>query len=83
MTIEPVNQSVIRLAYARGILGHGIKHWLKISGKAGDNTQDLARGGLLRQRVLELSGEGVRSFFYACVRFFDRARHRLRTSERR
>src|SRR5207245_1714767 len=51
-TVELVHRSVLGLAQPHGALHNGIEHGLRVGGRAGDHTQDLAGGRLLLQRLL-------------------------------
>src|SRR5262245_6277487 len=48
-----IDNSVFRITQPRRVLSHDIEHRLDIRGRASDNAQDLARRGLLLQRLLE------------------------------
>jgi len=51
MTVITINQSILCLAYARGVLGHGIENRLEVGRRAGDDAQNFARRSLLRERL--------------------------------
>ena len=55
VAIPTVDISKLGVADPYGILQHGFKYGLKITGRAADNLEHLRRGGLLLQRLGKFS----------------------------
>ena len=55
IAFDESDDRIVRIADARGVLGNGVQHRLKIRRRAGDDTQDLTRRGLLLQRLGEVA----------------------------
>jgi len=49
LTIKPADNGIVCLTQPCSTLSDGVKHWLKVSWRAGDYAQNLARSSLLRQ----------------------------------
>ena len=67
------------IAQVRGALGDGAHHRLDVGRRAGDHAQDLADGGLLLERVLELAGALLDLALEAGIRFPQLCRHPVET----
>ena len=53
IAIDTIYRSVRRITELRCTLGNRIEHRLKVSRRAGDHTQDVARRRLPRERLVE------------------------------
>src|SRR5262249_40992875 len=53
ITIKAADKSVVCLSQPCGVLSYHVQHRLNVSRRACDNAQNLARSGLLLQRLLE------------------------------
>ena len=49
LAIAAENISKLGIAYTRGALQHGCKHWLEVAGRAADDLKHIRRGCLLLQ----------------------------------
>jgi hypothetical protein len=47
VTIKPTDNGIGCLTQPCSTLSDGVKHWLEVSWRAGDDAQDFTRGGLL------------------------------------
>ena len=66
-TIRAKDDGVLGVAESRGVLRNGVQHRLEVRRRTADNPEDLAGGGLLLQRLGQLSVPSLNLFEQADV----------------